>query len=108
MLTVNATIEDVEECHQLQHGSHTELEKYFFDDGANESCCALKLNENAWSKRLVESLNDCSYDYLNGWQSIFCSTKSDELEFDEIQQKFQELALMMLKKHMCIMVLLTF
>ena len=50
LLTVTASIEHVEECHQSQHGRHTELEKYFFDDGvdkANESCCALKLHENA-------------------------------------------------------------
>ena len=76
-MTINAITE---------HGNHIELEKNFFDDGAIGYHCALQWNENVWSKRLVESLNNCSYNFLRGWEFEFYGTKTDPNDFDELQQ----------------------
>ena len=63
---IKATVEDFNECMVHNH-SVGQLEKYFYDDGA-ASRSALELNENQWSKRLVESLSNCEFDFLQGWK----------------------------------------
>ena len=86
LLTIHAIIEEFEECMLGEHGYHKELDNYYFDDGAIGARCALQLNENEWSKRLVNCLNSCSYEYLQGWRSAFYGRKTDTNDFDEIQQ----------------------
>lgn len=75
-------IENVTECDKHDH---THLMKYFFDDGP-QSHCALQLNENDWSIRLVQSLNNCNYSYLQGWECDFYGTKTDHGDFDRMQK----------------------
>ena len=86
MINISAFVEDTSEC--TAEYSHTELQNYFYDDGVSAAPgCALQLDENSWSQRLVESLRKSMYDYLKGWEISFCGTKTDLNELAELQQQ---------------------
>ena len=102
MTSIKVVTEDINHC--AEH-NHQELERYFFDDGIT-SRCALELNENAWSMRLVECLCNCNYSYLQGWKFTLWGTKIDKTSMIS-RNTFQRSASQMLQMHTCIMVLLT-
>ena len=85
LVAIKVVTENINQCNDHNH-NHKQLEKFFFDDGIC-SRSALELNENAWSLRLVDSLCDCNYSYLQGWKFTFWGTKTDKQEFDDLQKQ---------------------
>ena len=83
LFNIDVAIEEYQDCEE--HGNHGELNGYFFDDGVSGNRCALQLNENAWSLRLVSCLNNCGYGFLQGWKCEFYGNKIDPLDFDFLQ-----------------------
>lgn len=94
LFIIKAQLENFDECTVAQHGNHKELENYFFDDGKRRSSCALQLNENDWSSRLVECLKSCPYEYLQGWQCEFYGKKTDSTDFDKLQQRLSGISML--------------
>ena len=44
------------------------------------------MNENQWSKRLVDCLSNCTYHFLQEWEFVFWGTKIELCDFDDMQK----------------------
>jgi len=85
---VSAIIADFEQC--KDHPDHSFLDKYFYDDGELQSPCALLINENEWSRRLVKCLQQSACDFLQGFEVDF---HGENLDFNKLQREISGISL---------------